>query len=135
MCLFTGSVHDVSHTAIFARSSEGNRQILVYSMALSASTDVALVLPLPIPPGSGEDVVRLIDLSAYPRFFDDLNEAIFSGSFGSAPDLMVHEVGAFEASFVPTRDDFARLDERFRIPDVCGRRWQATTTGDLRSSN
>jgi hypothetical protein len=30
--------------------------------------------------------------------------------------LVVHDVGAFEASFVPTIKDFSRLDERFRLP-------------------
>ncbi len=34
---------------------------------------------------------------------------------GAAP-LKVEEVGAFAASFVPTIGDFARLDERFRLP-------------------
>jgi hypothetical protein len=41
-----------------------------------------------------------------------------SRSFVPAPaKLVVHEVGAFIASFVPTRADFTRLDERFRMPD------------------
>lgn len=33
-----------------------------------------------------------------------------------APRLEVHRVGSFEASFVPTVDDFERLDPRFRLP-------------------
>jgi hypothetical protein len=33
------------------------------------------------------------------------------------PTLKVHEVGSFEASFVPHLRDFARLDSRFRLPD------------------
>lgn len=32
--------------------------------------------------------------------------------------LVVHEIGSFVASYVPTRADFARLDPRFRLPDV-----------------
>jgi len=44
MCIFTGSVHDVSSTAIFARQTDNSRQVLVYSMALVASADVAMVL-------------------------------------------------------------------------------------------
>ncbi len=31
-------------------------------------------------------------------------------------------MGSFEASFVPTRRDFSRLDQRFRLPDDV---WQA----------
>jgi hypothetical protein len=113
MCIFTGAVHDVSSTAIFARQTDNSRQVLVYSMALVASADVAMVLPLPVPPGSPEQAVRFIDLSAYPEFFDDINEAVYRESFGGQQPLVVHEVGSFEASFVPTRHDFARLDERF----------------------
>jgi len=33
------------------------------------------------------------------------------------PTLQVHEVGSFEASFVPTLNDFDRLDSRFRLPE------------------
>ena len=50
MCMFTGSVHDVSKTVIFARPTDNGRQVLVYSMALTLSEDVAMVLPLPVPP-------------------------------------------------------------------------------------
>jgi hypothetical protein len=31
--------------------------------------------------------------------------------------LVVHQVGSFIASYVPTRADFDRLDPRFRVPD------------------
>lgn len=34
----------------------------------------------------------------------------------SAP-LVVHSVGSFEASYVPTRADFSRLDRRFHLPE------------------
>jgi hypothetical protein len=34
------------------------------------------------------------------------------------PRLKVHEVGSFVASFVPHRDDFHRLEPRFRMPDA-----------------
>jgi hypothetical protein len=32
------------------------------------------------------------------------------------PKLVVHDVGDFEASFVPSQKDFDRLDARFRLP-------------------
>jgi hypothetical protein len=32
--------------------------------------------------------------------------------------LPVHDVGSFEASYVPSPDDFDRLDPRFRLPEV-----------------
>src|SRR5690606_14273302 len=34
-----------------------------------------------------------------------------------APTLVVHRVGSFEASYVPSRAEFARLDPRFRMSD------------------
>lgn len=98
-------------------------------MRLDAERDVAMVLPLPVAAGTGEDGVRFIDLSAYEKFFTDMQAAWLSratvGAKGivpaSAPDspqptLKVVEVGKFEASFVPTIADFSRLDERFRLP-------------------
>jgi hypothetical protein len=45
-----------------------------------------------------------------------------SGSVSPQPSrvasntLVVHDVGSFEASFVPTLADFSRLDARFRLP-------------------
>ena len=126
MCCFSQPVELVSDTNIFARSANG-RQFLVYSMRYAAATDLAMVLPLPVPPNPPEDAVRFINLERYPAFFDDLSrgfpvrvarslsEATLSLSRG-APKLQVHDVGSFEASFVPRIEDFDRLDERFRIP-------------------
>jgi len=45
------------------------------------------------------------------------NDLVELAARGSAPTLQVHRVGAFEASFVPSRADFGRLDPRFRLPD------------------
>jgi len=69
MCCFTGPVQSVSGTHIFARESGNGRQFLVYSMSYRASEQLAIVLPLPVPPGGPEDAVRFIDLSNYPDFF------------------------------------------------------------------
>jgi hypothetical protein len=126
MCCFSREVKSVSDTRIFGRV-EGRRQVLVYAMALSAAEDLAMVLPLPTPPGSPEDALEFVSLEAYPRFFDDLEKGFprppasdadpgRSGLGEEPKQLAVHRVGAFDASFVPSQDDFARLDERFRIP-------------------
>lgn len=123
----------VSATRIFARM-EGDRQALVYSMTLSARGDVAMILPLPVAPGVGEDGIEFVDLHGYAGFFDDLQTCFFvpqpaaaKGGFAfrgapSLPRLTVHAVGSFEASFVPSLRDFSRLDPRFRIQDEV---WQA----------
>jgi hypothetical protein len=63
MCIFTGSVSAVSSTAIFARPGDLGRQVLVYRMALITRTEVGMVLPLPVPPGSADNAVQFIDLS------------------------------------------------------------------------
>ncbi len=126
MCCFSQPVELVADTNIFARSDNG-RQFLVYSMSYAAPTDLAMVLPLPVPSDAPEDAVRFINLQRYPTFFDDMRSGfpprmVYPLGIGAtaasldAPKLRVHDVGDFEASFVPRIADFDRLDERFRIP-------------------
>jgi len=131
MCCFSGHVERVSNTNIFARSIENGRQLLVYSMTIATNREVAMILPLPVPANSAEDAVKFIDLKDYPDFFMDMKlgfpepvlrsapaESTKSAPTPAAPPpLQVVEVGAFEASFVPTVKDFSRLDARFRLPD------------------
>ena len=129
MCCFTGVVDDVSRTKIFARAADKGRQYLVYSMSVEAKDDLAMVLPLPVPPRSPEDAVKFINLEEYKNFFDDMLKGFpqprslsrgLPASGSAAPPreiLKVEQVGSFEASFVPTVADFARLDKRFRLPD------------------
>jgi hypothetical protein len=124
MCIFSGTVSSVGNTRIFARGSAHGRQFLVYSMEYQAGAELAMILPLPTPPSPAEDAVRFIDLSGYPRFFDDMARAFVrpEATLGFARGLdvsalRVHDVGSFHASFVPRLDDFARLDRRFRLPD------------------
>lgn len=120
MCVFSPKVELVRKTRIFARRADGARQYLAYSMAYSALSELAMILPLPTPPSSPEDAMRFIDLSGYEEFFDDLERGFLQPppepTLGLAErSLEVHDVGSFEASFVPTLADFTRLDERFRL--------------------
>ena len=129
MCLFSGEVSHVSSTNIFARDVGGGRQVLAYEMVVSMTDAVAMVLPLPVPPGPGDDAVRFIDLSGCRGLFAQLKSAFpeplprNAATFGLvqsgyvAPPLVVHEVGDYEASFVPTMADFDRLDARFCMSD------------------
>ncbi len=125
--LFTRPVR-VSRTRILARMVDERRQRLAYGMDLQTDQELAMVLPLPVVRGSGDDAVRFLDLSETPRMFDELDE-LFEltqvASKGGFPlrlerqkTLVVHEVGSFVASYVPTRADFDRLDLRFRLPAV-----------------
>src|SRR5262245_17584666 len=128
MCCFSRRVDRVADTTIFARAGGDGRQFLVYSMLLKAGEDLAMILPLPTPKASAEDAVKFISLEKYPDFFKDMAKGYppppqpksdrVAKSKGKSPEpkLKVVEVGSFEASFVPTVKDFARLDERFRLP-------------------
>jgi hypothetical protein len=124
MCCFSRAVQKVADTSIFARASKDGRQFLVYSMMFAAGEDLAMILPLPTPEGSAEDALKFINLEKYPEFFKDMLAGFpvpptrGDNSKGPKPGgLKVVEVGSFEASFVPAVKDFARLDERFRLPD------------------
>lgn len=130
MCCFTQPVKSVSATKIFARVENAERQFLVYSMKLDTNKDLAMVLPLPVAPGSDEKAVHFISLKDYPEFFDDMEKgfppppSISHGdsseryaTAGALTPLEVVQVGDFEASFVPTLKDFSRLDARFRLSD------------------
>lgn len=114
----------VAGTRIFARREDAGTQLLAYAMRLTTPSPVAMLLPLPTRPSDGERALSFIDLSARPRFFEDLDSLFqppprkggFQGIAPQARTLVVHKVGAFEASFVPSVDDFHRLDPRFRLP-------------------
>lgn len=117
----------VSQTAIFARALEGEEQALVYSMKISVAGDVAMLLPLPVVPGGGESALTFVDFSKHAHFFEDLR-ALFAPPMPQSrsadlpksrqrlPRLVVHRVGSFEASFVPSPSDWDRIDPRFRLP-------------------
>ncbi len=117
---------EVSGTSIFARMESGGSQVIAYAMRLTVPGDVAMILPLPVRAGSGDDAVAFVSLEEHPRFFADL-DALFvpvsrgleasALSFAPQSMLAVHDVGAFEASYVPSMRDFDRLDGRFRIDD------------------
>ncbi len=136
----------ITHTRIFARHTRPGYQAIVYSMNIASERRAAMILPIPVAPGSGENALVFHDLSAYPDFFSDLDNACLSEQVrdpffsmqwvsvgfddgvaaGSVEEgvsmLYVHEVGDYEASYVPTLADFDRLDPRFRMPDEIWRR-------------
>ena len=126
MCAFSQPV-DVSDTLIFARI-EGPRQYLVYKMVFSSDEDLPMILPIPVSTGSGEDAVSFISMEDHPDFFNmlsvlfpTLEEEDEAGNVSfedpvAEEVLNVHQVGYFDASFVPNIQDFSRLDEGFSLP-------------------
>jgi hypothetical protein len=129
MCIFSKPVIDVSKTKIFARKSS-RYQYLAYQMDFQLHDQTAIILPIPSVKNTPEDGVEFINFKQHADFFQQLNELFQEhiegkGSLGinltySMP-LKVHNVGDFEASFIPTLNDFDRVDERFKLkPEI----WQ-----------
>jgi hypothetical protein len=127
--MFSGHVELVAATKIFARGLPDGRQALIYSMDVETRHPVAMVLPLPVPPNGPDDAVQFVDLEGYADLFTDLHASFPDLSFSTqslgrgeasmdlgVEKLIVHQVGAFEASFVPNPRDFKRLDRRFQLP-------------------
>lgn len=133
MCCFSRPVEHVANTRIFARwlprtkADPGYPQALAYQMEFKATEPLAMILPLPVLPGSGERAVRFIDLHNKADLFVTLRECFpvplmkaagiksYARANAAAP-LVVEQVGSFEASYVPSIADFARLDPRFKLP-------------------
>jgi len=127
MCCFSRPVEHVNATRIFARPVLDGRQVIVYTMTLSAPEPLAMILPIPTRRGAGEDAVQFVSLLDYRHLFSDIErgfpEPETLGPLGrSAPaagggnTLRVVQVGSFVASFVPRVADFERLDSQFRLP-------------------
>lgn len=130
--MFSGRVPAVSGTRIYAGPRDeaaSAYQRIAYQMTAAVPDSLAMVLPIPTPPNPAEDAVTFVDMSSCAWFFTQLDTLfpaeqttvmgapLARGGFGPPQNLVVHDVGDFEASFVPSLSDFARLDERFRLPD------------------
>jgi hypothetical protein len=137
MCCFSGEVRHVANTKIYARLDAAGgtgpiRQTLVYSMDFASAADVAMILPIPVARGSDEKAVTFTSLEKYAGFFELVDRAfpqpLSRGMTDEGSDhaangppqkrLEVQQVGAFEASFVPSPADLGRLDPRFRLPEA-----------------
>jgi hypothetical protein len=121
MCCFSRPVDLVKGTHIFARGAKEGKQFIVYSMVLVAKEELAMILPIPTPKASKEDAIRFINLEKYEHFFKDMQTGFPPSRNGKGlktddTKLKVVDVGSYGASFVPTVKDFARLDERFKLP-------------------
>ena len=120
MCIFSGKIEEVSSTSIFCSDLGNNKRCTIYQMNVNTKRDVAMVLPVPT-----QKEIEFVDFSDYDNFFEDLDRlfpkpvtrsssrSVMKG--GGLEPLAVHSVGSFVASFVPSLDDFDRLDKRFKI--------------------
>lgn len=134
MCCFAGEVESVRNTKIFARIAPNGDQWLIYSMAYRSKSLNAMILPLPVAKGSGEKAVEFPIPTPWKDFFFDLENAFpplrtwadwlpnrKSVSVETMLDgpLEVHDLGNAIASYVPSQNDFDRVDPQFRIaPEI-----------------
>lgn len=130
MCCFAQPVLSVTDTNLFARLTGKGSQLLAYQMKFSSEKPNAMILPIPVKTPAAEDSVRFISLKGYDDFFKDLDRGFpnlapqsrsrdglaLKASNSIDQKLIVHNVGDFIASFVPSMDDFSRLDKQFVIP-------------------
>jgi hypothetical protein len=129
MCNFSKKVDHVGSTRIFVADTGHGVHATAYQMAFSAPEPVAMILPVPVLKGTGDEALAFVDLGGYDGFFDDLARCFprprgfRPGGYG--PDdaspwglLAVHEVGDYVASYVPSVAEFRRLDPRFRLPEA-----------------
>lgn len=121
MCCFSTKT-EVHGTTIFARLKKPGTQVLAYRMLYSAATPTAMILPVPVALPAREDSLRFVNLRDYPTLFTDLERGFpeisrsrnKSAAVAAGPStLVVHDVGDFVASFVPSVADFGRVDPRF----------------------
>lgn len=124
MCCFAGPVKYVHWTKIFARLTGSGTQFLAYQMAYESEQTNAMILPLPVKTPAHDGSVRFIDLSGYEHFFRDLATGFpyvpglgcSARGLADSDPIEVQKIGNFIASFVPTVQDFSRLDPQFAIP-------------------
>lgn len=147
MCIILAQVQHVNATKIFTcLTADQHRQFLVYSNEVETDEDDnCMILPVPNP-----GTVTFVNLSKYAKLFDDLEANFYksrrssmnmyasltrSASIGDSlerPRLVVHDVGAYSASIVPTVDDFDRIDTtHFTLPDDLERILRTTYDGQF----
>lgn len=127
MCILVPEPEVVANTKIFART-DGLFQMLVYQMVVATQQPIAMILPVPVHLPAREDSLHFVDFSSDKRFLERLidifprdteysfgTDATFSS--GSSQKLVVHRVGSYIATFVPTRSEFSRVDSRFHLPN------------------
>lgn len=135
MCIIADNVNDVSKTKIasfhIGYIINNNNivvpgQLVIYSAAVDSTVATnALILPV-YNPGNNPDKIIPLDLSHLPNLFDDIDNVYdkwfpknkgFGMSNGdvylayNSKSLPVHKVGDYKFSIMPSKADFARIDQ------------------------
>lgn len=116
MCIILSTVDKVANTKIYVSpDKENQRQLTVYSNEVATKYENAMILPVPNP-----ESIELLDLSNYPKFFEDCEACFFRlptrsirsayAERSHASPLPVFQVGSYLASIVPSLYDFSRVN-------------------------
>lgn len=115
MCIISQQAK-VSGTKIFvALSADQTRQLTVYSNRVQTQAGSVMILPVPHPAS-----VQMIDLSAYPKIFDDLEAPFRRPTYTNSADslcfqerayLPVEQCGGYNVTIVPSHTLLSRLSE------------------------
>lgn len=111
MCIISQPA-EVTETKIFvALNAPQTRQLTVYENKVVTVSGAVMILPVPDPL-----TIEMIDLSAYPTIFKDLNAPFqtlssYNGqrSFSCNDSLAVTKVGGYLVTIVPSTDEFPNL--------------------------
>ena len=142
MCIIVNPVVKVTSTKIWVSpNNTGTRQLTIYSNNVDTHKKNAMILPVPT---TDADSIRFIDFSFYQRFFNDCQSCFrstkpllysssqtlgisLSNNRFKRSTLIVHDVGSYKASIVPSLADFDRLDKSvFRVTGDLGNMLQRT---------
>ncbi len=122
MSSFSGNLIQAANTRIFARPTPDGHEFLAYQFDYDADGPIALIIPLPTPTDSSDDSVRFIDLSGYPEFFADMEKGFpYARGVAMTRKMTKPKENAYQATFLPTLQDLASIEEDLRIPETV---WQ-----------
>lgn len=130
MCIITNAVRSVAQTQIYVSLSETlDHQLTIYSNKVdSYSENNRMILPVP-----NSASVQLINLHQYggSTLFTDLDRCFrknlvahlyasrsashLSSKTNTSSRLIVYDVGSYQASIVPSVNDFERLETNLLI--------------------
>lgn len=118
MCIFSREVYKVENTSIFTKKID-SRQVVIYEMEVGTNSEMSMILPIPNK-NKDDNSVKFYDFSEYDNFFQDIEQVFNPPSDGISTGyrslkLTTHKIGSFDAVYIPTLNDFNRVDTRFKL--------------------
>jgi len=119
MCIFNGTVENVSSTNILVAKMSNGRQLTIYENSASVEEGKNSWTPamiLPFPRIRNAESLYFVDMSNNPQFFKRLEKAFQFTPYSSMVSayegvrFKVKRVGSYELTVVPSLDEFSRVD-------------------------